>query len=132
VLSIPAPPPHLPPRLQDWSPSLPSSRFRIPHLKPPENTFHRLFSQAQKRRKRIRSGRRRQKKKNTEAGEEEGKADQNIECEGYGETNQRRKREKKKTLQSAARVEKEIPVRARHWRDASAMDIRKGGRRRRR
>jgi hypothetical protein len=30
VLSIPAPPPHLPPRLQDWSPSLPSSRFRIP------------------------------------------------------------------------------------------------------
>lgn len=110
-----------------------STLFPVPDSSPQTTREHvspLIFTSPEaKKKNKKRKKKAKKKKKNTEAGEEEGKADQNIECEGYGETNQRRKREKKKTLQSAARVEKEIPVRARHWRDASAMDIRKGGRR---
>jgi hypothetical protein len=49
---------------------------------------------------------------------------------GLRRNKSKKEERKEKTLQSAARVEKEIPVRARHWREASAMEIRKGERRR--
>jgi hypothetical protein len=49
---------------------------------------------------------------------------------GLRRNKSKKEERKEKTLQSAAMVEKEIPVRARHWREASAIDIRKGERRR--
>jgi hypothetical protein len=42
---------------------------------------------------------------------------------GLRRNKSKKEERKEKTLQSAARVEKEIPVRARHWREPSAMDI---------
>jgi hypothetical protein len=112
-----------------------SSLFPVPDSSPQTTREHvspLIFTSPEARRKRIRSGRRREKKHRSRRSRRRRRRKSGSKhiVRGLRRNKSKKEERKEKTLQSAARVEKEIPVRARHWRETSAMDIRKGERRR--